>query len=76
MPHVSIEYFPRDLSDAEKQSLAHEITASLQKYLGASEQSISIAMQEVAPADWKKQVYDPKIKAHLDTLVKKPGYEY
>lgn len=63
MPHVSIEYFPRDLSDAEKQSLADEISASLKKYLGASEPSISIAMQEVAPEDWKEQVYDPEIKA-------------
>ncbi len=43
--------------------------------LGTSEESISVAMEEVKPRDWVRRVYDADIATSLDRLYKKPGYD-
>ncbi|SEG18231.1 tautomerase PptA [Marinobacterium lutimaris] len=76
MPHVEIKYFPRHLSDEEKQAIADDICALLNKHLQASDDSISINLEEVMSGRWKIDVYEPLIKPKWDSLVKKPCYEY
>ena len=41
---------------------------------GNGEESISVAIEDVAPSDWTGTVYKPDIVAKRDTLYKKPGY--
>jgi 4-oxalocrotonate tautomerase len=76
MPHLTIQCFPRNLSDAEKRDMAAEMVSVLKKYLGASDDSISISLIEVSQGRWKSDVYDPIIKPSLGQLLKKPGYQY
>ena len=39
------------------------------------EESLSVAMEEVASQDWAEKVYKPDIQNKWDTLYKKPGYD-
>ena len=39
------------------------------------EESVSVAMEEVAPRDWAEKVYRADIEARPDQLYKKPGYK-
>lgn len=74
MPHVTIEYFPREISAEAKQAMAAEVTAMLNKYMGVTADAISVDLVEVAPDQWKQQVYEPRIRPNLATMVMKPGY--
>jgi 4-oxalocrotonate tautomerase len=74
MPHVTIEYFPRDISDEAKQAMAAEVTAMLNRYMGVTADAVSVDLVEVAPDQWKQQVYEPRIRPHLARMVMKPGY--
>ncbi|MEH2921299.1 tautomerase PptA [Samsonia erythrinae] len=76
MPHIDVKYFPRNLSEDEKKTIADELTAVLKTHFGSSDDSLSVAMNEIQPERWKEEVYDPLIKPQLATLVKKPGYTY
>ncbi|GKW12658.1 MULTISPECIES: tautomerase PptA [Pectobacterium] len=76
MPHIDVKHFPRDLSEEEKKVIAEDLAAVLKKHFGSSNDSLSVAFNEVQPERWKDDVYDPIIKPHLDTLAKKPGYSY
>ena len=42
--------------------------------LNYGEESISVAMEEVEPQDWAKQVYRREIESNIEQLYKKPGY--
>lgn len=74
MPHVTIEYFPRNLSDDIKQAMAAEVTAMLNRYMGVTADEISVDLVEVAPDQWREQVYEPRIRPNLARMVMKPGY--
>ncbi len=43
--------------------------------LGYGEESVSVAMEEVEPRDWKELVYKPDIMDKPERLYKKPGYD-
>jgi 4-oxalocrotonate tautomerase len=74
MPHVNIKCFPRDLNDEQKTALAADIAAAITHHLGSKDGAISVALNQVAEADWKAQVWDTEIAPQLETLIKKPGY--
>ena len=74
MPHIDIQCFPRALNDEEKQALAADIAAAISRHLGSKDRAISIALREVAEADWKTAVWDTEIAPQMDNLIKKPGY--
>ncbi|MCL6359371.1 tautomerase PptA [Pectobacterium polaris] len=76
MPHIDVKHFPRNLSEEEKKAVAEDLAAVLKKHFGSSDESLSVALNEVQPERWKDDVYDPFIKPQLDTLSKKPGYSY
>jgi 4-oxalocrotonate tautomerase len=74
MPHVIVKLWPGK-SDAQKKELADRIARDVMDVLNYGEESVSVAMEEVASADWASQVYQPDIKAKWDMVYKKPGYE-
>ena len=53
---------------------ADEITASVMKTLNYGDESVSVGFQEISPADWAENVYEPDIRDRWSTLYKKPGY--
>lgn len=56
MPHVDIKCFPRDLNDDQKAALATDIAEVIIRHLNSKPGSISVALNEVNPEDWKTQV--------------------
>ena len=73
MPHVIVKLWPGK-SEAQKTRLAEEIVKDVTKVLNYGEESVSVAIQEVAPQDWAEKVYQPDIVNNSEKLYKKPGY--
>jgi len=73
MPHVIVKLWPGK-SERQKQRLADAITRDVMEVLDYGEESVSVALEEVAAADWKEQVYRPDIVETSAHLYKKPGY--
>ncbi|GAL58107.1 tautomerase PptA [Pseudescherichia vulneris] len=74
MPHIDIKCFPRDLTDEQKTALADDITAAIVRHLNSKEESVSVALSQVQPENWKEQVWDTEIAPQMEALIKKPGY--
>lgn len=74
MPHVDIKCFPRDLNDEQKTALAADIAEVIIRHFNSKDSSVSVALNQVNPEDWKAQVWDIEIGPKLDALIKKPGY--
>ena len=74
MPHVIVKML-EGRSEAMKVELTEAISQALQSVVGCPEDSISVAIEDVAPADWKRTVYDTDILGAGANLFKKPGYE-
>lgn len=74
MPHVIVKMFA-GRSEADKKRLAEQITIAVVNSVGASESSISVAVEELDPSEWTEKVYDPDIAARPEILYKKPGYK-
>lgn len=75
MPHIDIKCFPRDLNDEEKTALATDIAQVIMRHLDSKPGSISVALSQVNPEDWKTQVWDTEIAPQADTLIRKPEYQ-
>jgi 4-oxalocrotonate tautomerase len=74
MPHVIVKLYA-GRSDAEKARLAEALARTVIETLGSSEASLSVAVEDVAPADWPEQVYRADILDKPDSLYRKPGYD-
>ena len=61
-------------TDQQKAKLAEAITKTVMAALKLEEQSISVAVEDVAPAQWTEKVYKPDI-LNNPKLYKKPGYD-
>jgi 4-oxalocrotonate tautomerase len=73
MPHVTVKVRTGTPEDKKKQ-LAEAIVEDVVNIIGCGEESVSVAIEEVDPKDWKEKVYNPLIRRKMDTLYKKPGY--
>lgn len=73
MPHVIVKLWPGK-SDDQKQRLTETITRGVMETLGYGEDAVSVAFEEVAPAEWTPKVYKPDIAGKWATRTKKPGY--
>jgi len=73
MPHVTVKVRTGTPEDKKKQ-LAEAIVEDVVDIVGCGEESVSVAIEEIDPKDWKEKVYDPLIRRKIDTLYKKPGY--
>ncbi len=73
MPHVIVKLWPGK-SDAQKAQLTEAIVRDVTSILHYGDESVSVALEEVAPDDWTEQVYKPDILGKWDQLTKEPGY--
>ena len=73
MPHVSVKMYP-GRSEKEKTELAEAIVQDVMDIIGAGRSSISVAIEDISPQEWKTKVYDPEIIEKSDKLYIKPGY--
>lgn len=73
MPHIVVKLVPGK-TEQQKTQLAEEITQSVMRLLNYGAESVSVAMEEVAPQDWAAKVYQGDILANESNLYKKPGY--
>ncbi len=74
MPHVIVKLWPGQ-SEQRKARLAEAIARDVMDVLGYGEESVSVALEEVAAEDWAEKVYKPDIVSKPDQLYKKPGYD-
>lgn len=74
MPHVTVKMHS-GRSEEQKQKLTEAITQALIAEAGATDKTVSVVIEDVAPADWKDSVYTPEILGKWDRLNKKPGYQ-
>ena len=73
MPHIIVKLYP-GRSEQQKQKLADAITRDVISIAKCEEKSVSVAFEEVDPAEWPEKVYKPEILDKQDKLYKKPGY--
>lgn len=73
MPHITVKLWP-GTSAADIRHLSDQILASVTETLGTSDDSVSIAFEEIEPQAWMEEVYHPDIAARWSTLTKHPGY--
>jgi len=73
MPHIIVKLWPGK-SEPQKVRLAEAITKNVMEIFDYGEESVSVAMEEISPQDWAKQVYQADILAKPEQLYKKPGY--
>ena len=73
MPHVIVKLYP-GRSEQQKKLLAEEIVKDVVAIAKCEEKSVSVAFEEIEPADWPEKVYKPDILDNRETLYKKPGY--
>ena len=74
MPHIIVKLYP-GRTEEQKIRLTEQIMEDVIATLKSSEDSVSVAIEEVKPEDWLEAVYRPDIEGHWDQLYKKPGYE-
>lgn len=73
MPHVIVKMYP-GRSEQQKSALVNEITRALKETVKCSDESISVAVEEISPEEWRETVYQKDILEKDDTLYKRPGY--
>jgi 4-oxalocrotonate tautomerase len=74
MPHVIVKMHS-GRSDAQKARLVEAITKVVMAEAVCAESGVSVAIEDVEPADWVENVYKPDIRGKWDQLHKKPGYD-
>ena len=74
MPHVIVK-LASGRSDTTKARIAEAVTKAIVANAGCEGAAVSVAIEDVEPADWTEKVYKPDIAAHWAALYKKPGYE-
>jgi 4-oxalocrotonate tautomerase len=73
MPHLLVKLYS-GRTDQQKAKLAQALTEAVMRTLKLEEESISIAIEDIAPAQWTEKVYKPDI-LNNPKLYKKPGYD-
>lgn len=73
MPHVIVKLYP-GRSEQQKIRLAEAIVRDVVAHADCTEESVSVAIEEIKPGDWAEKVYKPDILNAPGKLYKKPGY--
>jgi len=74
MPHVIVKLLA-GRTEEQKKRLAEELCKAVISVLGSDESSISVAVSDIRPGDWRDEVVKPDILGHPDNIYKRPGYE-
>lgn len=75
MPHVEIKCFS-GRTDEQKTRCAEKIAEDIAEILGCDTSSVSVAIKDIPPEDWKEKVWDADIVPDEKYLYKNPGYTY
>ena len=75
MPHIIVKLWPGRTTE-QKTDLSNKITEALKTSVDATDDSISIAIEEIPKEKWKELVYDTEITGKEELLYKKPGYTF
>ena len=75
MPHVQVKLWP-GRTEEQKRALTEKIVAAAKDTLGATDDYITVGIEDVPSSEWPKSVYKPEIHDKIDKLYKKPGYFY
>ncbi|MBL7077327.1 MAG: tautomerase family protein [Kiritimatiellae bacterium] len=73
MPHVVVKMYPGRSEDV-KARMAEAITRDIVDIAACGEEWVSVAIEEVDPAEWPEKVYRPEILDRPDSIYKQPGY--
>jgi 4-oxalocrotonate tautomerase len=73
MPHVIVKLYA-GRSALQKKRLTEAVTHAVSSTLNCGDESVSVAIEDVAPERWGEDVYKPDILGKADTIYKKPGY--
>lgn len=73
MPHVIVKMYPGRTRE-QKEELARKITRDVAEVTECKERSISVAIEEIEPDRWAKDVYARDIINAPGKLFKNPGY--
>jgi 4-oxalocrotonate tautomerase len=73
MPHLNLKIAVGQ-SDTVKRQLADAFVASLVEIAGVDRNQISVAIEDIDPRHWARDVYDHEIGPKSDTLYRRPGY--
>jgi len=73
MPHVIVKLWPGKSAE-QKQRLSDVIANGVKAELGYGDDGVSVAFEEIQPAAWTRQVYEPDILGKWDQLTKRPNY--
>lgn len=74
MPHVTVKLYS-GRSEQQKKRLAEEICKTVMAVLNQGEESVSVGVEDIEPADWVEKVYKPDILTKPGKIYKKPGYD-
>ncbi len=74
MPHVVIKMHS-GRSEEQKRRMTELVTQAIMDGAGCKESSVSVAIEDVPPADWIGTVYRTEIEPQMDRLYKTPGYK-
>ncbi|MEI9419298.1 MULTISPECIES: tautomerase family protein [unclassified Mesorhizobium] len=73
MPHIIVK-LGSGRDESKKAELAQAISDTVVAVLACETKVVSIAIDDVDPADWPEKVFVPHIAGNLARLYKKPGY--
>jgi 4-oxalocrotonate tautomerase len=74
MPHVIVKMYS-GRSQQQKAKLAEAITKAVTETLNYSDESVSVAIEDVEPKEWAETVYRPDILDKPAAIYKRPGYD-
>ena len=74
MPHIIVKMYP-GRTEEQKLEMTARMTDVLMETLKVGVDSLSVAIEEISPENWKEAVYQPDIMDKQETLYKKPGYQ-
>lgn len=74
MPHVIVKLYAGK-SEQQKNRLAEAVTKAVTTTLSYGDESVSVAIEDVAPERWAEDVYKPDILGNANKIYKKPGYD-
>ena len=73
MPHVIVKMYA-GRSEQQKKRVADAVTKAITSTLNYRDESVSVAIEDVAPERWAEDVYKPDILDNPTRIYKKPGY--
>jgi 4-oxalocrotonate tautomerase len=73
MPHI-VAKLRAGYSQPQKHRLADALSRAIVETLDCPNFDVSVAIEDVRPADWTEHVYHPDIRDKSDTIYKQPGY--